>query len=172
MKHSISFWKRTAPHNRCTCNALLPTPGLDLAMSDDQVAMLNPSMRDLSIGQIMRDAGGLGANKKLAQRRLDCAGFVQSECFEVTDPVRIRRQKQALQLAAALAQISNAQAAEQAVRRALEDDELILVAPGAALKLSKHNMQWDKLTIKEARSIALVYFKKPIDKGLTVIWSS
>lgn len=112
----------------------------------------------------MKDAGGLGATKKMAKRRLDAAGFVQSECCEITSDKRMKRQQMALQLAASLAELYNLDAEEKEAQHAKEMDELIPLAPKALQKLKANNMNWNKITVKEIQSIGLVHFNTELKK--------
>ena len=79
--------------------------------------------------------------KKFAKCKLDSVGFVQSECYEITDPKRINRQKKALKLVEYVIEISNITQAERALKSAQEDDELIPIAPAAIAKLLNHERQ-------------------------------
>ena len=47
-------------------------------MTDDQVEILAPTMQDLSVQAILKDAGGSGATKKLAKRKLNNTGAITS----------------------------------------------------------------------------------------------
>ena len=64
LKHQLSFLKRTSQSA-----VLAPSAWLDIEVSKDQQDILNPSFRDLTIREIMKDAGGLGATKKFAKRK-------------------------------------------------------------------------------------------------------
>ena len=102
--------------------------------------------------------------KKFAKCKLDSVGFVQSECYEITDPKRINRQKKALKLVESVAEISNITQAERSLMSAQEDDELIPIAPAAIAKLLKAKMDWSKLTVKEIHATCLVYLKTRVLK--------
>jgi hypothetical protein len=114
----------------------------------------------------MKDAGGVGASKKLAKRKMDAYGCVQSHCFEVTDPKRLKSQENARVLAASIAEVNNTSKALQASKQSKEDDELVPLAQPAFVKLHKNSMNWAKLNRKEMRSLALKYFSLRIDKNL------
>ena len=47
----------------------------DVEISAGQELLFNPSLEDLTIREILRDAGGDGAIKKMAQRKLDSAAL-------------------------------------------------------------------------------------------------
>ena len=159
LKHQLTFLKRT-----CSTDVLEPSAYLDVEISKDQRKILNPTARDMSIREIMKDAGGLGATKKFAKRKLDSVGYVQSECYAITDPKRIARQMSALKLAESVAEINCINHAQAALKRAQEDDELIPIAAASMDKLVKAKMDWSKLTMKEIRSTCLVYLKTNMKK--------
>ena len=167
LKWQLKFLRRTNEPKRCSCHAFLPSEYLDLEISDDQKKLMNPTQRDFTIREIMKDAGGLGAVKRMAKRKMDAYGFVQSECYEVTDDRRVKSQRAALQLAASMAEVSNAEKAEQAAKQVADDDELLgtELATKSLAKLRKNNMDWVKLTRKEIRCLALKYLNTRIDKG-------
>ena len=91
-------------HCRCVSH-LRPSAWLDVAMTPEQLVLLDPTPEDLTVREIMRDCGGIGAIKKLAKRKLDAAGFINSDCCEANGPERTKRLKQALQLASSMAEI-------------------------------------------------------------------
>ena len=61
-----------------------PRACYDVSMNGFQAKMLNPTAQDLVMGEIMRTAGGDGATKKEAQRRLDAWGLVQAQVLRLT----------------------------------------------------------------------------------------
>ena len=167
LKHQLTFLKRT-----CNTDVLEPSAYLDIEISKDQRDILNPTASDMTIREIMKDAGGRGATKKFAKRKLDSVGYVQSQCYAITDPKRIARQVSALKLAESVAEISCRNLAQAALKRAQEDDDLIPIAAHSIGKLVKAKMDWSKLTIREIRSTCLVYLKtnmKKQTKALLVI---
>ena len=57
LKHQLTFLRRTTePKQGCFCGAELPSAYLDLAISDDQKRILNPTLLDQTIREIMKDA--------------------------------------------------------------------------------------------------------------------
>ena len=51
-----------------------PSQFLDVEMTDGQARILAQTMQDLSVQATLKDAGGEGATKKLAKRKLSTAG--------------------------------------------------------------------------------------------------
>ena len=58
-----------------TVNMVEPSSHLDLAISDSQYnIILKASNRDLTMRELMKDAGGQGATLKIAKRKLNSLG--------------------------------------------------------------------------------------------------
>ena len=70
-------------------------------------------MADLVVGQILKDAGGDGATKKLAQRKLNNASVITNHCGLQNHPSRIKKRLSALKLTASLAEIRRAHQGQQ-----------------------------------------------------------
>ena len=120
--------------------------------------LLDPTPEDLTVREIMRDCGGIGAIKKLAKRKLDAAGFINSDCCEANGPERTKRLKQALQLASSMAEIEAVIAAEAQVHAHEEDEKAQVAAPIALQKLRSRQMDFAQLYVPELRAIAKHYF--------------
>jgi hypothetical protein len=84
--HMTQFARRTS--NSAT---LEPSVFLDVEMTATQRMILNPSARDLTCGALMADAGGSGASKNLAKRKLDSVGDTRAHCGVQNDPERIQK---------------------------------------------------------------------------------
>jgi len=63
-----------------------PSSYLNVDISDEQQAMLNPSASDLAMRSIMQDAGGDRAKHKLAKRKLEMYGSIKSHSGIANDP--------------------------------------------------------------------------------------
>ena len=61
--HMVAFRARHSAQER-------PSTFLEVEMTEEQAAILAPTMQDLSVQAILKDAGGAGATKKLAQHKL------------------------------------------------------------------------------------------------------
>ena len=57
-----------------------PSAHLAIDVSPEQVIILAPTIHDLSVQSILKDAGGSGAREKLAQRKLNNAGAITNHC--------------------------------------------------------------------------------------------
>jgi len=123
-------------------------------------------MEDLMLREILKDCGGDGAIKKLAQRKLDSTGYVNAFCNSANSLKRIARLKAAAQLAASMADIYRAQHEESSKKKADEEDLLVAAAPAATIKLQSNSLAelgpaawFKKLTVKELRAISYEYYK-------------
>ena len=94
----VTFRKRNSEGNE--------KPSFDVEMSADQERILAPTLQDLTVRAILKDAGGTGATKKLAARRLNNTGAITSHCGLQNQPERIKLLKSALQLAKSIAEIN------------------------------------------------------------------
>jgi hypothetical protein len=81
-----------------------PSTSLEVEMTEEQAAILAPTMQDLSVQSILKNAGGAGATKKLAQRKLNNVGAITSPCGLQNHPERVKKLLAALQLTKSLAE--------------------------------------------------------------------
>jgi hypothetical protein len=106
-----------------------------------------------------------GAQKYLAKRKLDSVGFIKAHSGIAKCPGRMQRMKSELQLADSLAQISRANKAEQALKKAAASATIEKCGPTAAVKLKKQRMDVSELTMPEICALSLRYFNTEIPKG-------
>ena len=71
-----------------------------------QVSIISTSIHDLTVKAILKDAGGEGATKRLAQRKLNNAGAITNHCGLQNSPARIKKLLSTLELTASLAEIN------------------------------------------------------------------
>jgi hypothetical protein len=161
LDHMLTFAKRRLPSR--SGQRLQPSVYLDVAMTDDQQMLLDPTPEDLLIRNVLIDAGGDGATKKLAKRKLDSVGFVNAYSCHANSETRLKRFRQAAQLSDSLAEISQFAQAESAAKKADEADKFKCAAP-AALKVlrGRHNNEIGKLKVSELRAIAYEYYNHTI----------
>ena len=138
---------------------------LDLAMTDDQKKILNPTAQDLTCREIMKDAGGAGATQKLAKRKLDNLGIIKAHCGVATDPDRIAKLERAAQLASSISEIQRVTQVEKKSKKATQRAQLLDRAPKAVAKLKNKDNDVAKLTVPEITSILLRYFGADEPKG-------
>ena len=127
-------------------------------MSKDQVEILVPSEKDLLIGAIIKDAGGEGATKKLAKRKLNNTGAITNHCGVQNNPARLKKLKDALELTSSLAEISALSKANKDKDKRKTDTELMDSAPAALQKLNRLNGDVAKITKKEICAISFRFF--------------
>ncbi len=78
-------------------------------LTADQKDIIGPTQQDLTVRSILRDPGGSGATKKLAQRKRNNSGAITRHCGLQNQPERIKKLKDALDLTASLAEIPRGQ---------------------------------------------------------------
>ena len=76
LEHMIHFRKR---NNKRACDAN-PSMYLAIDVNETQKSILNPTTADLARGSIIACAGAAGSRLKLAQRKLDNLGYINSHC--------------------------------------------------------------------------------------------
>jgi len=94
--HMVAFRARHSAQER-------PSTFLAVEMTEEQAAILAPTIQDLSVQAILKDAGGAGATKKLAQRKLNNAGAITNHCGLQNNPERVQKLLAAVKLTASLA---------------------------------------------------------------------
>jgi len=113
-----------------------PPKFLGVAMTAEQKVIIAPTMADLMVGQILKDAGGDGATKKLAQRKLNNAGAITNHCGLQNHPSRIKKLLAALELTASLAEISALTKANKTKEKWKAGTAMMDLAPAALVKLN------------------------------------
>jgi hypothetical protein len=63
---------------------------LEVEMTEEQAAILAPTIQGLSAQSILKDAGGAGATKELEQRKLNNAGDITNHCGLQNNPERVQ----------------------------------------------------------------------------------
>ena len=149
-EHMVAFRARHGGDKR-------PSPSLAVDMTDDQVGILAPTMTDLSIQTILKDAGGSGATKKLARRRLNNTGAITNHCGLQNHPERIKRLLSALELTASLAEISALAKSNKDDEKCIADTELMDMAPASLLKLNSEKVNGDMSKLRRRRSVPFLF---------------
>ena len=184
-QHLERHVRRTTPRGK----PLRPSPCLDVAMTREQGRLLDPSPEDYFAGAIMRDAGGNGANVRMAKRKLNTLGnfryyshvlchiacFVsintcfcvicRSHCGIQNDPERIGRMRDELMVAQSVAEITALQQKEAEAAKLQEEAQSKEAAPAAFQKLMINEFNLEKLKKDELSSIAVSYFNQSKLKG-------
>jgi hypothetical protein len=148
------------------------TPSLDVEMTDDQRRIIAPTAQDLTVRAILKDAGGAGATKKLARRKLNNTGAITNHCGFQNQPDRVSKLLSALQLTASIAQIhAGAKAAKEKVKKNA-DFALMTMAHPALLKLQLKANNVSAMNKKEICAISFRYFLtmlKEADTKITLV---
>ena len=127
---------------------------------------MNPNVTDVARGAIIECVGGAGARLKLAQRKLDNLGYINSHCGIQNDRERMDRLKMQLQLTASIAEVKRdvIQNEEDAAKKARND--MRTRAPTAAKKyLEKKNV-----TKKELCAILFAAFGVNVNATTSFCW--
>ena len=86
---------------------LVPSAYLNVEVTDDQVELLKPSVKDVMMGAILAEAAGKGARKLIAKRRIDMIdGNIGSYSRILNSDARMEMIRDVNALAAAVAEIS------------------------------------------------------------------
>lgn len=154
LDHMTLFAKRTGKKGA----KLQPSAYLNLEISSEQTMLFNPTIEDIQIREILRDAAGPGATKKLAKRKLDMCTYVNAFCCYANSPERIKRMREAVRVAASLAEIAAADITEQSMKKQEELRALTDLASEALEKWKSKANDFSKLTIKELRALRFRYY--------------
>ena len=83
----------------------------------------------------------------------------------------MKRLKAASELAVSMAEISRLYTAETKAKKQQEESALRKLAPDAVTKLRKNDLDFNKLTVREMRAIACIYYNEqlPNTRKATVV---
>ena len=148
---------------------LRPSSYLDVHMSSDQSALLNPTDVDYTMNAIASASHGEGAKKRLGKRKLDALGLIRGSSGFANDPRRLKLLSNQLQMAESLAEISSKDEAQKKTDKAVKTSALITKAPAALAKLkglsSYEEVDLKKLTCTDMEAIAFSSFGGVVLKG-------
>jgi hypothetical protein len=108
--------------------------------------------------QIMRDAGGKGAQLKLVTRRLTQFGLFSGHSEAASSKAKLASMESVAMLAASTAQIDNATKREAEEKKGREEKDLVLLSASAKEKLAAKNGDVKKLTVKEITALLFVCY--------------
>jgi hypothetical protein len=126
-------------------------------MTEKQAAILAPTTQDLSVQSILKDAGGAGATKKLAQRKLNNAGAITNHCGLQNNPERVQKLLAAVQLMASLAEVSALTKATKEQGKCKADTELMDLAPASLVKLNSEKVNGDVIKLSKKGICAIPF---------------
>ena len=130
----------------------------NIEVTTEQLAIIAPSAQDLTVRAIIKDAGGTGATKKLARRKLNNTGAITNHCGLQNQPERVKKLLSALELTASIAEISALTKASKVTDKSTADAKLLDQAPAALAKLNAKSGDVTKLQKKEICAISLRFF--------------
>ena len=106
----------------------------------------------------MKDASGDRAAMKMAERKLNALGNINSHACFVNSATNLEKMRNQMQLASSISQVARVQRSEALAKRNEENAEKVTVAPIALAKLEKNNGDADKLTKKEIVAVLWVKY--------------
>ena len=153
--HLIALARRSVPDRQ----SLKISTHLDVAVSAEQATtILNPTAVDYMMHEIASHTTGIGAQRRLAKRKLDSMGNATGQCGVLNDAGRLVQLENQLQLAKSMAAISKqAQEATQQTK-SLAATELLQLAPAAITKLQVAKSDPMQRYVKEIEAIVLHSF--------------
>ena len=99
------------------------------------------------------------------KRKPDSCGHVNAYCSNATSKTRMKRMRDGMEMAAALAEVSRMNAEDAKEKKAGEAQALTDAAPSALLKLAEKAGDLTKLFVGELKSIAHTHFMQAELKG-------
>ena len=126
---------------------LEPTPNLDVEISAEGLGCIQPSDSEYRCANILTNAIGDTAIKKLAKRTLNNIGNVIGLCTVVNSDKNMARMKERLEMEDAMAEIVRVEAAEKAGKEKESLKKHEEKGPGAGKKLEKFGRKVDSLTV-------------------------
>ena len=121
---------------------MAPVGGLDIHLYDDSLNYNQPSEIELCRGEIMKDALGIQAARRCAQRKLNNVGYLVGHCAHVNSEENMETMRHNLMFVSTQAEINHKEAADKATKRKEVAGALEEKAPDAAKKmeLNRHNI--------------------------------
>ena len=98
----------------------MPFIYLDVETNLEQLKIVQPLIEDLRAGNLMKDADGDGAVKKVAERKLNAIGNINLYFYFVNDDTNLEKMRNQLQLAASISEIGRIQRADQTLKKSKE----------------------------------------------------
>jgi len=145
------------------------TISIDVEMTDDQRRIIAPTDQELTMRAILKDAGGIGAMKKLARRTLNNTGAITNHCGLMNHPERISKLMSALQLASSIAQIHAGTTVAKQVAKKNADFALMSTAYPALMKLKLKANNVSAISKKDICAISFRYFLTMLKEADTKI---
>jgi hypothetical protein len=136
-----------------------PSAHLDLAISDSQHdIILKASNRDLTMRELIKDAGGQGATMKIVKCKLNALATIQSHSCTTNDETQLQVLKNKYELAASLAEIDQKDKEDQQAKKNQALMEKGAKAPDAVAKLAAKGGDVSKLSKLEIVAIFLISY--------------
>jgi len=138
--------------------SLAPSRYLDVHVTQDQQALLNPKTKDVLLGSLMLETSGIRAKKKMAKWRLDLStGLVQSYCRVLNGSENLKKMQEHCELASSLAAVQAEKDSDKAESQAKKKTEIEKKAANKAAAEQKR---------QEEKEMLMPGFKEDVSKGL------
>ena len=134
----------------------------DVDISAEQRSILSPSISELACGQILRESGGEGGKRKMAERRLNVLGEINNRCVVANSPGRVAKLKASLELAKSIDEIKRVQKDKKQRDSAARLSKLKEAAPAAISKYMAKENDASKLTINEMKATSFECLHKEL----------
>jgi hypothetical protein len=143
---------------RSSKQPFLPSVHLDVHVykNTGQHILFNPTLLDLLVRELMKDAGGVGATLRTAQRKLDNFGYIKSHSGLANDPERLERMRNQVDLTASFADIHNVQARDDQQKKKAEQRGLLDLVRAAIVKFNAKGRDATKLNSQQRNSCSVV----------------
>ena len=141
---------------------MAPTGGLDVHMYDDSLRCIQPSKKELRRGAIIRDALGVQAAWRCAQRKLNNVGNLVGNCVHVNSEENMEMLKQNLKVASSQAEITRLDADEKATKKKEVAGALEEKAPDATKKLELNGRNVSGITKDDIKGLILKVYNKSV----------
>ena len=139
---------------------------LDLVVTYDNRAVIEPTVRELQEGTILHEVGVTEASRKIPKRQLNTIGEVNSQSVHENAPDRIKRLKVVAEPATTLQKIKEFLASQRAANAVARKDDVKEYAYYRLRKLHAGE-EPKKLTTKELEAVLIMEIRVVITKLLT-----
>ena len=141
---------------------MAPAGGLDIHLYDDSLNCIQPSEIELCRGAIMKDALGIQADRRCAQRKLNNVGYLAGHCAHVNSEENMETMRHNLMFVSTQAEINRKEAADKATKRKEVAGALEEKAPDAAKKLELNRLNISSVTVDEIKGFLFKVYNKSV----------
>ena len=144
--------------NRRTGGLEVPSSYLDVQIDEVQEKLFTRSLTEITMGEIMKDAGGMGQSANLVKRKIDMYGGISGHSGIQNTPERMHSMKNKRDLALSVDTITRRKKKRQEQKQADSNAARLDGAEAAVTKLRGKGGVVSKLKVKEILSIMQRYY--------------